>query len=501
MDRLVLLTGASGYVGGRLLPALEAAGRPVRALARRPEHLARRVGPGTDVVGGDVLDPFSLMRAMPGVDTAYYLVHAMGSQGSFEDEDRRGGENFAKAARDARVRRIVYLGGLGDADAPLSPHLRSRHEVGEILRRSGVPTIELRASIVIGSGSLSFEMVRALVDRLPVMITPRWVSVPAQPIAIDDLLRYLLDALDLPVAGNAVFEIGGADVVSYADIMREYARQRGLARRMYAVPVLSPRLSSLWLGLVTPLYARVGRKLVDSIRHPTVVRDDGARRAFPAITPMGLRDAIAAALRYEDREFAATRWSDAFSAAGPGKDRGERRFGSRLVDSRVVHVAVPAPVAFAAVERIGGATGWYYGDVLWSLRGFLDLLAGGVGMRRGRRDPDYLRPGDALDCWRVVAIERGHLLRLAAEMRLPGRAWLEFEVTPEGKGAFVRQTALFDPLGVAGRAYWWAVWPLHQLVFAGMLRNLARAAEALQVRQPLQVRTGPVSTWTKPDAG
>jgi uncharacterized protein YbjT (DUF2867 family) len=476
VDRLVLLTGASGYVGGRLLPALETRAVPVRALVRRPEHFARRTGPRTEVVRGDVLDRSSLVRAMAGVDTAYYLVHSMGAAGRFEATDRVAAENFAAAARDAPVKRIIYLGALGDPVQKLSPHLRSRQEVGEILRRSGVPTIELRASIVIGSGSLSFEMVRALVDRLPVMVTPRWVSVRAQPIAIDDVLRYLIASLDVDVRGTAIFEIGGADVVCYAEIMQEYARQRGLTRLMFAVPVLSPRLSSLWLGLVTPLYARVGRKLVDSIRYPTVVRDAAARRVF-RVAPMGVRDAIAAALRTEDAEFAATRWSDALSAAAAPRDRAGGRFGSRLVDSRVVHVAVPQDVAFAAVERIGGDTGWYWGDTLWMLRGWLDLLAGGVGMRRGRRDPQHLTPGEVLDCWRVEAVEPGHLLRLCAEMRLPGRAWLEFEVSPDGTGTLIRQTATFDPLGVRGLAYWYGVWPLHQLVFAGMLRNLARAAE------------------------
>jgi uncharacterized protein YbjT (DUF2867 family) len=399
----------------------------------------------------------------------------MGSADAFEADDRRGAANFGAAARAAGVRRIVYLGGLGEDQPDLSAHLRSRHEVGEILRASGVPVVELRASIVIGSGSLSFEMVRALVERLPVMVTPRWVAVRAQPIAINDLLRYLVAAREVAIEGSPIFEIGGADRMSYGDLMAEYARQRGLRRVMIPVPVLTPRLSSLWLGLVTPLYARVGRKLVDSMRHETIVHDDTAARVF-GIRPTGVRDAIAAALRNEDAEFAATRWSDALSAGGPVADFENVRFGSRLVDSRATRVGVPPAAAFAPIRRIGGRTGWYYAEWLWDLRGFLDLLAGGVGDRRARRDPEDLRVGDTLDWWRVEAYEPNRLLRLWAEMKVPGRAWLEFEVTPDGDGSIVRQTALFDPVGLAGLAYWWLVYPLHQLVFRGMLRAIAREA-------------------------
>jgi len=472
---LILLTGATGYVGGRLLAVLEKASRRVRCLARRPEFLRARAAEGTEVVAGDVLDPDSLVAAMRGVTTAYYLVHSMGSTGSFEEQDRRGAQNFAAAARAAGVRRIIYLGGLGDSRQPLSPHLRSRHEVGDVLRASGVPVIEFRASIVIGSGSLSFEMVRALVERLPVMITPRWVGNPAQPIAIGDLLQYLVAALDLNPEGNPIFEIGGADAVSYGEIMDEYARQRGLRRLKIAVPVLTPRLSSLWLGLVTPLYARVGRKLIDSICYPTVVRDDSALRVFP-IRPQGVRDAIASALQNEDRELAATRWSDALSAGGTPRDWGGVRFASRLFDSRVARVDVLPARAFAPIRRIGGATGWYYADWLWELRGFLDLLVGGVGMRRGRRDPEYLCVGDALDFWRVEVYEPDRRLRLSAEMKLPGRAWLEFEVSGDASSSTIRQTAIFDPVGLSGLAYWYGVYPLHHVVFRGMLRGITAAA-------------------------
>jgi len=324
---------------------------------------------------------------------------------------------------------------------------------------------------------MSFEMVRALVERLPVMVTPRWVDTPAQPIAVQDLLDYLLRALEIDASGSPIFEIGGADRTSYAGLMREYARQRGLRRWMIPVPVLTPYLSSLWLGLVTPLFARVGRHLIESIRAPTVVRDARAAAVF-GVAPRSVSEAIAEALRNEDHELAETRWSDAISSAGlEPRVYGGLRLGGRLVDSRAVTVAVPPKAAFEAVRRIGGETGWYAYDALWWLRGALDLLVGGVGLRRGRRHPELLAPGDALDWWRVEAVEPERRLRLAAELKLPGRAWLEFEVEPApGGGATIRQTASFDPAGLAGLAYWYGIYPLHALVFRGMLAGIARAA-------------------------
>ena len=416
---LVLLTGATGYVGGRLLPALEAAAIPVRCLARRPEFLASRIGPATEVVKGDVLDPSSLRLALVGVDTAYYLVHSLGSKGDFEREDRQAAENFGAAARDAGVKRIVYLGGLGQSGEQLSAHLRSRHETGEALRASGVPVVEFRTSVILGSGSLSFELIRALVQRLPVMITPRWVQVMTQPIAVEDIVAYLVAAPDLPPGQERVFEVGGADQVSYREIMLEYARQRGLRRLLIPVPFLSPRLSSLWLGLTTPVYARVGRKLIESLRNPTVVCDRSALTVFP-IRPMGFRKAIERAILNEDREFAATRWSEATSAVGAVRSWAGVRLGSRLVDSRELRVEMSPVAAFEPIRRIGGATGWYFANWLWRLRGVVDLVAGGAGMRRGRRDPQDLAVGDVLDFWRVEEYEPGRRLRLAAEMKVPG---------------------------------------------------------------------------------
>ena len=477
------MTGASGYIGGRLVAALEGAGRRVRCVTRRPELIGGRFGPGTEVVAGDVLDTDSMRRAMAGVDIAYYLVHSLGSRGHFEQEEERAARSFVDAARGAGVRRIVYLGGLahpdelaGQAGAGASAHMSSRLRVGEVLRGSGIPTVEFRASIVIGAGSLSFELIRALVQRLPVMVTPRWVSVEAQPIAIVDVIAYLVAALDVPLDASRVFEIGGAEVTSYRGLMEEYARQRGLRRLFVPVPFLTPQLSSLWLGLVTPIFARVGRKLIESITMPSVVRDGGALEVLP-VRPRGYRDAIRQALADEDARLVATSWSDALSSSAGRRARGAgRRFGDRLIDSRAVTVAASPERAFIPIRRIGGARGWYYANALWRLRGVVDRMLGGVGMKRGRRDPEELRAGDVLDCWRVVACETPRVLTLEAEMRLPGRAWLQFEVAHGAEGTSIRQTAVFDPMGLGGLLYWYVLYLPHLLIFRGMLAAVARRA-------------------------
>ena len=347
---------------------------------------------------------------------AYYLVHSMGAHGDYLGTDRVAARNFGEAARRAGVRRIVYLGGLATGDEVFSKHLESRIETGQVLRESGVPVVEFRASVVIGSGSLSFELIRALVERLPVMICPRWVSTLAQPIGIDDVLAYLAAALQLPDSESRTFEIGGADQASYGDVMRGYARQRGLKRVMISVPLLTPRLSSLWLGLVTPVYARVGRELIAGLKNRSVVTDPTALAVFP-IRPIGLREAIGRAIRYEDRAFALTRWSDARSSGGATASPADTRFGGRLIDRRQIHVAVGADRAFVPIAKIGGNQGWYYATWLWRIRGAIDLLMGGVGMRRGRRDPNAPAVGDTLDFWRVEAYKPGRRLRLAAEMK------------------------------------------------------------------------------------
>ena len=448
----VLLTGTTGFIGGRLLQRFEAEGRPVRCLVRQPGRLGVR-SHTTEVVQGDCLDEASVARAMTGVHTAYYLVHSMGGGSDFAEVDRRAARIFGQAAARAGVRRIIYLGGLFDETSSVSAHLQSRAETGDILRASGVPVIEFRASIVIGSGSLAFEMIQALVERLPIMVCPRWVATLTQPIAVDDVLAYLAEARDVPIQGSTVFEIGGPDVVSYGYMMREYARLRGLRRVMLPVPLLTPHLSGLWLALVTPAQARIGRALVEGLKNSTIVRSAAARDAFridPAPLGATLRTAIA---------------------------HGRRR---RLkVDTRTVGVNVPPAQAFAPVQRIGGPTGWYFGTFLWQVRGWLDRCLGGVGMNRGRRDRDLCVAGDVIDGWTVDACEPGRLLRLSADFKLPGCAWLEWEVTPldDGRRSTLRQTATFDPRGLLGRAYWYAVIPLHALIFRGLLRALAARAE------------------------
>ena len=471
----ILLTGATGYVGGRLLDDLQARGLPLRCLVRRPARLAGRTAATTEVMTGDASEPADLARACAGIDVAYWLVHSMEGGVDFERADRLAAERFAAACAAAGVRRIIYLGGLGADDDRLSPHLRSRHEVGAILRAGGLDVIEFRASIIVGAGSFSFDLVRTLVERLPVMICPAWLATPTQPIAIADVVAYLAAAIDLPPGGPRIFEIGGPAKVSYGAIMREYARQRGLRRLLIPVPVLTPRLSSLWLKLVAPRYAKVGRKLIDGLKNPTVVTNDAARREF-TLEPRDLPTAIREAVDREDRDFAGKHWAEFTDIDELPHRYGGAAEGTRLVDHRHVVVAVSPERAFAAIERIGGANGWYACDWLWTLRGWIDRALGGPGMSRGRLDPRTLRSGDTLDCWRVEACEPPRRLRLAAEMKMPGRGWLEFEVVPRDGDVTIHQTAVFDPRGLGGLAYWYAIWPLHEVVFRRMIAGIARAA-------------------------
>lgn len=474
----VLVTGATGYIGSSILDPLHAAGFAVRASARTPARV--RAPQGVEVVAADAFDARSVRASLEGVDVAYYLVHMLGGGADYRERDRAAASLFAEAARDAGVRRIVYLGGLGEDTGALSEHLASRQEVGRLLAATGVEVVEFRASIVIGAGSTSWEMIRNLTEKLPVMTTPRWVRQDAQPIAIADVVAYLVEAATSPEGAerHRIYEIGGSDIVSYGDLLRLYARHRGLRRLVIPVPVLSPGLSGWWLYLFTPKQATVGRQLAESLRFPTVVADDRARRDFPDIVPVGVDEAMEAAFAADRRAIDATSWLAEF-----GDDpmpRHEQRYG-RYIDSRCISVTCPPEAAFDPVACIGGERGWYAFDTLWDIRGFIDIVLGGPGHRRGRRDPYALVEGDHLEWWRVVQVESPRLLRLRAEMRMPGEGWLVYELATraEGEGTTVRQTAIYDAKGVIGRAYWYLVLPFHHFVFNGTLAGIERECLAL----------------------
>ncbi|MFF8957324.1 SDR family oxidoreductase [Streptomyces sp. NPDC014894] len=484
-----LVTGATGYIGGRLVPELLAAGHSVRALARTPAKLRDHPwAQEVETVRGDVLDADSVRDAMRGIDVAYYLVHALGTGSRFEETDREAARIFAEQAHAAGVGRIVYLGGLTPAGVEprrLSPHLRSRAEVGRIFLEAPVPATVLRAAVIIGSGSASFEMLRYLTERLPVMVTPSWVRTRIQPIGVRDVLRYLAGSASMPPDVNRAFDIGGPDVITYLDMMRGYAAVAGLPRRLIVpVPVLTPRLSSHWVGLVTPVPHSIARPLTESLRYEVVCHEHDIARYVPDPPgrPIGFKTALTLALQRIQDAHVTTRWSSASLPGAPSDPLPtdpDWAGGSLYTDRRELIADASPEALWRVIEGIGGDNGWYSFPLAWAVRGWLDRFAGGVGLRRGRRDAQRLRVGDSLDFWRVEEIEPGRLLRLRAEMRLPGLAWLEMRAERDGTGRTrYRQRALFHPRGLLGHAYWWSVSPFHAVVFGGMARNIARAAEA-----------------------
>ena len=476
--RPLVVTGATGYVGGRLVPRLLDAGHRVRCLVREPRKLDQRPWRRHDrieVERVDFQDRDDLARAMAGCRAGYYLVHSMIAQGSsYRSHDEVLARSFAEATARSGLERIVYLGGLGELGDDLSEHLASRREVEQVLASTGVPVTTLRAAMIIGSGSASFEILRYLVEHLPVMLTPRWVSTQSQPIAIRNVLHYLVACLDVPETTGRTIDIGGPEVLSYRELMRIMAQARGLrARLVIPVPVLTPRLSSLWIHLVTPVPHTIARPLAEGLRNRTVCRDDAAVRWMPQQL-LTMREAIDAALGQQNDAAVETAWTDAGAMPGDPDWAG----GTVYDDRREIEVHAPAGSTFATVLGIGGDTGWYGGNWLWRVRGLLDKLVGGPGLRRGRRDPKRLVVGDALDFWRVVEIDEGRRLVLRAEMKLPGTALLQLEVEDRGATSLLVSTARFKPRGLLGILYWYGVLPLHGLVFAGMLRGLRDAAQA-----------------------
>ncbi len=478
--------GATGYVGGRLVPRLVEGGHEVRCLTRRPEKLGGVPwADEVDLVQGDALQPESLVPAMEGIDAVYYLVHSIGTGADFEESDRRAAVNTEAAADAAGVGRIIYLGGLVPTGETASAHLASRAEVGQIFLDGPVPAVVLQAGVIIGSGSASFEMLRYLTERLPVMVTPKWVRSLVQPIAVRDVLTYLIGSVDLPDDTNRRFDIAGPDVLSYREMMQRYAAVAGLTRRMIIpVPVLTPWLSSQWVNVVTPVPKAIAQPLIESLRNNAVSHEQDIEALIP-IEKCPFDEAVALALDRSHRAEVATRWSGAEWPGAPSDPMPtdpEWSGGTAYRDDRSVSLDGDVERVWRAVEGIGGDRGWYSFPLAWAARGLMDRLVGGVGLRRGRRDPDRLQVGEAVDFWRVEAIERPSdsgraLLRLRAEMKLPGEAWLEFEITRDAGGSVLHQRALFVPHGLVGNLYWWAVSPFHGIVFGSMIANIAAEAE------------------------
>ncbi len=465
----ILVTGATGYIGGRLIPELVALGHDVRVLVRDPRRIGGRPwAEEVEVAVGDVEDPSTLPPALDGVDVAYYLVHLMDSGRDFVARDRQAALNFAQAAHGAR--RVVYLGGLLPDSERVSHHLASRAEVGSILRER-LPTVEFRAGPVIGSGSASFEMARYLTERLPAMIAPRWILNLVQPIAVDDVVAYLLAGVDRGREG--IYSIG-TEPLTFKGMMQEFAAVRGLRRVILPVPVLAPKLAALWVGLVTPIPNRLAVPLIEGVVHPVVADTSDARRDFPEIQPLPYRESVRRALESTESGAVSTRWSGALGSA-PAVELTTRE--GLVRETRRKRTSAGPEEVFAVVSSLGGSRGWLFWNWAWSLRGALDRVVGGPGLRRGRRHPSEILAGDAVDFWRVESVSEPHLVRLRAEMKVPGSAWLQWDIEPDGAGSRVIQTALFAPVGLTGTLYWNLLYPVHKIIFAGMLRSIVRAAE------------------------
>jgi uncharacterized protein YbjT (DUF2867 family) len=478
---LVLVTGATGYIGGRLVARLLEAGYRVRVLTRDPARVQGRSWTAqVEMVQADVLQPATLPRAFEGVTAAYYLAHVMDGVADFRERNKTAARNFCNAARAANVRRIIYLGSLGNAQADRSQRLLSRQETGQVLRSSGVPVTEFRASLIIGCGSMFFEMIRVGTERVPLMFVPRWVFTPVQPIAVSDVVDYLVAALAQPASAGQVIDIGGPDVLSYGEMVMRYARERGLPHWLIRVPAFAARLSSYWVHWATPIPARLAYSLIEGLHEPVVVQDDAARRLFPDIQPMDYTAVVRDSIARVEAGQVDTAWSDALATSQGDLTPATFKWREGMfIENRQRYTSASAEQVYRVFAGLGGERGWLYGTSLWHMRGWIDRLFGGVGVSRGRRNPDDVHVGDVVDFWRVEKVEPNRLLRLRAEMRMFGPGWLEFEAQPQPDGSTrLLETAFYAPRGFLGHVYWYSLVPFHAFIFSGLIAQIVRHAEA-----------------------
>jgi len=477
----ILVTGATGYVGGRLIPELLKNNYHVRVLVRNPERLKNKTWyKKIEIHKGNVLHKKSLSGLFKNIDIAYYLIHSMEKNKNFEKADLIAANTFGETANQEGLKKIIYLGGLAQDKNNLSKHLKSRHDTGKALSNHGIDVTEFRASVIVGSGSLSFEMIRNLTERIPIMICPKWVYTKTQPIAISNVLDYLIHALNIKLPNNQIIEIGSKDILTYGDMIKQYAQVRNLKRILISVPVLTPKLSSYWVHWTTPLSANITRPLVEGLKNESIIKNNSANKYFPDIKLLSYKSSVKKAISSFNNKSIETSWSDALSSSR-GNDNSVNSLlrEGMIIEDRRIYIKKDKEIIFNYICSIGGSNGWLYANFLWTLRGYIDLMLGGVGLRRGRRNPLELKQGDALDFWRVEKIIKNQLVRLKAEMKLPGKAWLEYEIIKLKDNYQLIQKAYFMPTGLFGLFYWYALYPIHKIIFKGLIKKIKREVELL----------------------
>ena len=477
VSKNILVTGSTGYVGGRLVPKLLEKGYSVRVLVRNAERLKNRSWYSkVEIFSGDVLDISSLKNLFVDIDLAYYLIHSMSDTNDFDQSDIKAAQNFCSAAKKSNLKKIIYLGGLADSETKLSKHLKSRQNTGDELRKSSINITEFRAGVIVGSGSLSFEMIRNLSERIPVMICPKWVYTKTQPIAIRNVIDYLIQTIDMPMPNNQIIEIGGKDVLSYGDMIKKYSEVRELKRYLIPVPVLTPNLSSYWVHWTTPLSSSITRPLVQSLKNESIVTNEIAIKYFPKIQLIKYKEAVQLALAKLNQQLVETSWSDSLSSShGSDVIVDIKAIEGLIVEKRSIIINSSDDNIFSFLLTLGGENGWLFANYLWEIRGYIDLMLGGVGLRRGRRNANEIKQGDALDFWRVEKLLTNKIIRLKAEMIVPGKAWLQYEINSIDKlKCELIQSAYFAPKGLFGLAYWYLLYPIHKIIFSGLIKAIRK---------------------------